>query len=239
VVNLIDEFVEAGAVPYARYPVRGGIAAENGEVTVQQRPGKTVPDNIVGLEEEIKACPDSDENGKKGNHIELISLYEFYRYDQIYRGKDNGSVAEDKGNDKLPALYEQILPGDREVKAVKQIKEQENQNRGDYPNDNPYKGLCPVDVLVDHIIDVQYRHVVAEILKNKIQAVGNIENDMNRLSVHTIEKRVGGTEDEIGKNDYHRRKEDPPLKVIRVAVGDKIGENQHQNKPGADQGVNY
>jgi hypothetical protein len=239
VVNLIDEFVEAGAVPYARYPVRSGIAAENGEVTVQQRPGKTVPDNIVGLEEEIKARPGSDKNGKKGNHIELISLYKFYRCDQIHRGKDNGAVTKDKGDDKLPAFYEQILPADGETKAVRQIKEQENQNRGDYPDNNPYKDLCPVDVLVDHIIDVQDRHVVAEVLKNKIQTVGNVENDMNCLSVHAIEKRVGGTEDDIGKDDYQRYKEDPPLKVIRVGAGDKIEENQRQDKSGTDQGINY
>jgi hypothetical protein len=239
VVNLIDEFVEAGAVPYARYPVRSGIAAENGEVTVQQRPGKTVPDNIVGLEEEIKARPGSDKNGKKGNHIELISLYEFCRYDQIYRAKDNGAVTEDKGDDKLSAFYEQIPGGDGEAKAVRQIKEQENQNRRDHSNNNPYKDLCPVDILVDHIIDVKDRHVVAEVLKNKIQTVGNVENDMDCPSVHAIEKRIGGTEDDIGKNDCQGYKEDPPLKVIRVGAGDKIEENQRQDKPGTDQGINY
>jgi hypothetical protein len=160
-VNLIDEFVEAGAVPYARYPVRSGIAADNGKVTVQQRPGITGPDNIVGLEEEIKARPGADKNGKKGNHIELVSLYKFCRCDQIYRGKDNGAVTEEKWDDKLPALYKQILPAYGEAKAVRQVKEQESQNRGDYPNNNPYKNLCPVDILVDHIVDVKDRHVVA------------------------------------------------------------------------------
>jgi hypothetical protein len=62
---------------------------------------------------------------------------------------------------------------------------------------------------------------------------------MNYPSVHAVEKRVGGAEDDIGKNDYQRYKEDPPLKVIRVGAGDKIEENQGQDKPGADQGINY